>query len=96
MPSLAADAALGLYGWRGMSEALRDRLAAEATAIMAKPAAQASLRTVRLLLRPGGPNAFAQAISTKRGRKQLCGSLPQAARLAERGYRLDPAPLVVF
>jgi len=36
-PSLAADAALGLYGWRGMPEALRDRLAAEATAIMAKP-----------------------------------------------------------
>ena len=69
-PEFEADAALGLFGWRGMPEALRDRLAAEATAIMAEPAAQARLRTVGLLLRPGGPNAFAQAIATNKARAE--------------------------
>jgi tripartite-type tricarboxylate transporter receptor subunit TctC len=53
-----------------MPEALRERLAAEATAVMAEPAAQARLRAAGLLPRPGGPAAFAQAIATNKARAE--------------------------
>lgn len=69
-PEFEADAALGLFGWRGMPETLRDRLAVDATAIMAEPAAQARLRSVGLLLRHGGPAAFADVIATNKARAE--------------------------
>ncbi|MBD0275019.1 MAG: tripartite tricarboxylate transporter substrate binding protein [Acetobacteraceae bacterium] len=67
---LEADAVLGLFGWRGMPDAVRDRLAAAAMAAMAEPAAQERLRSAGVLLRPGGPAAFADAIATSKARAE--------------------------
>jgi tripartite-type tricarboxylate transporter receptor subunit TctC len=69
-PELEADAVIGLFGWRGMSEVLRDRLAADAMAVMAESTAQERLRAARVLLRPGGPAAFAEAIATSKSRAE--------------------------
>jgi tripartite-type tricarboxylate transporter receptor subunit TctC len=67
---LEADAVLGLFGWRGMPDAVRDRLAAAAMAVMAEPVAQERLRAAGVLLRPGGPAAFAEAIATNKARAE--------------------------
>jgi tripartite-type tricarboxylate transporter receptor subunit TctC len=65
---LEVDAVIGLFGWRGMPDAIRDRLAAEAMAVMREPAAQERLRSTGVLMRPGGHEAMAEAVATNGAR----------------------------
>jgi len=67
-PELRLEAVLGLFGWRGMDDATRERLAAETRAALAEPATAERLRAVGALPRPGTPGDLAAIISEQRAR----------------------------
>ncbi|MBV1800414.1 tripartite tricarboxylate transporter substrate binding protein [Siccirubricoccus sp. G192] len=66
-PGFRQEGIHGLFGWRGMPEALRARIAAEAAAAVAEPALAERLRAAGLLVRAGGtPERFAATLAEQR------------------------------
>jgi tripartite-type tricarboxylate transporter receptor subunit TctC len=59
----------GMFGWKGMPEPLRTRIAAEAAAVIAEPALVERLRNAGLDVRLGGtPERFAAILAEQRER----------------------------
>ncbi|MDB5380067.1 MAG: extra-cytoplasmic solute receptor [Rubritepida sp.] len=67
-PDLQLEAALVLFGWRGMDPPVRDHLAAETRAVLAEPAVAERLRTAGALPRPGTPDDLAALLAGQRAR----------------------------
>jgi tripartite-type tricarboxylate transporter receptor subunit TctC len=68
-PDFRQEGIHGIFGWKGMPEALRGRIAAEAAAVVADPALAERLRAAGLLVRRGGtPEGFAATLAEQRGR----------------------------
>lgn len=65
-PELTFDAVNGIYGWRDMPDALKDRIAADVHAIAADPAVVERLKPTGALMRPGTSAEFAAAIQQQR------------------------------
>jgi tripartite-type tricarboxylate transporter receptor subunit TctC len=69
-PELQVEAVIALFGWRGITEALRERLAAEAGAVLREPAVAERLRAGGMLPSPGTPAELAAAIAAQRARAE--------------------------
>jgi tripartite-type tricarboxylate transporter receptor subunit TctC len=68
-PAFRQEGIHGLFGWRGMPDELRERIAAEAAAVLADPVLAERLRSAGMLVRRGGtPTAFAATLAEQRGR----------------------------
>jgi tripartite-type tricarboxylate transporter receptor subunit TctC len=68
-PGFRQEGIHGLFGWRGMPDVLRDRIAAEAAAVVADPALAERLSSAGLMVRRGGtPATFAATLAEQRGR----------------------------
>jgi tripartite-type tricarboxylate transporter receptor subunit TctC len=68
-PGLRQEGIHGLFGWKGMPDGLRARIAAEASAAVAEPALAERLRGAGLLVRAGGtPASFAATLAEQRNR----------------------------
>jgi tripartite-type tricarboxylate transporter receptor subunit TctC len=65
-PELTFDAVNGLYGWRDIPPAIKDRIAADVRAIAADPAVVERLKPTGALMRPGTGPEFAAAIEHQR------------------------------
>jgi len=63
---LTFEGTVGLYGWRGMSASLKERIAADLNAVTADPALRARAIAVGTAPRSGTPAAFAAAIEEQR------------------------------
>jgi tripartite-type tricarboxylate transporter receptor subunit TctC len=68
-PSLEVEGLVGLFGPRGMANALRDRIGADVIAVAADPEIAARLAGTAQVVNPGKPEEFAAAI--KRQREQI-------------------------
>lgn len=62
-PDLRYDPFTALFGWRGMSPELRDRIATAVRAIMSEPATTGRLRQAGILARYGSPDELAAVIA---------------------------------
>ena len=67
-PELGFDGTNGLYGWRGMPESLKERIAADVRAIATDPAMAERLKPTGATMRPGNGAAFAAAIEEQRAK----------------------------
>jgi tripartite-type tricarboxylate transporter receptor subunit TctC len=68
-PGFRQEGIHGLFGWKGLPELLRARIAAEASAAVADPGLAAQPHNSGLLVRRGGtPSAFAATLVEQRGR----------------------------
>lgn len=67
-PELAADGFQGFFGWRGMSEELRERIAADVRAVGADPALADKLAVLGQAMRTGTPAEFAAMIADQRAK----------------------------
>ena len=67
-PELTFNGTNGLYGWRGMPEALKARIADDVRAIANDPAVAERLRPTGATMRPGNAAAFAAAIEDQRAK----------------------------
>jgi tripartite-type tricarboxylate transporter receptor subunit TctC len=65
-PGLAFNGVNGLYGWRGMPESLKARIAADVRAIATDPAVAERLKSTGATMRPGTGAEFAAAIEEQR------------------------------
>jgi tripartite-type tricarboxylate transporter receptor subunit TctC len=65
-PDLLIDSFQGFFGWRGMSDALRDRIAADVQAVGRDPELTQRLTPIGQLLKLGGPAAFAAMVEAPR------------------------------
>jgi tripartite-type tricarboxylate transporter receptor subunit TctC len=65
-PALELDGLVGLFGPRGMSNELRDKIAADVMAAAADPAIAARLAGTAQVVNPGGPAEFAADIERQR------------------------------
>lgn len=65
-PELAADGFQGFYGWRGMPDDLRNRIAADVRAVAADPILQQKLAAIGQAVRAGTPADFAAMIAAQR------------------------------
>ena len=65
-PDLIFDAVNGIYGWRDMPDAVKNRIAADVRAIASDPAVAERLRPTGATMRPGSPAEFAAAIEEQR------------------------------
>ena len=65
-PDLTFDAVNGIYGWRDMPAALKDRIAADVRAIAADPAVAERLKPTGAVMRPGTAAEFSAAIAQQR------------------------------
>ena len=65
-PELTFEGTVGFYGWRGMPDELRDRIAGDARTIAADPVVGARIASVGSLVRTGTPAEFAAAIEEQR------------------------------
>jgi len=63
---LAADGFQGFFGWRGMPEALRERIAADVRAVGEDPALKQKLAVLGQAVRTGTPAEFAAMIAEQR------------------------------
>jgi tripartite-type tricarboxylate transporter receptor subunit TctC len=61
-PGLTIDGLVGLFGPRDMQKALRDRVAADVIAAAGDPEIAAKIGATGQIVRPSGPEEFAQAI----------------------------------
>jgi tripartite-type tricarboxylate transporter receptor subunit TctC len=61
-PGLTIDGLVGLFGPRDMPKALRDRVAADVMAAAGDPEIAVKIAATGQIVRPGGPDEFAQAI----------------------------------
>lgn len=67
-PELGFDGTNGLYGWRGMPESLKERIAADVRAIATDPAMAERLKPTGATMRPGNGAEFAAAIEEQRAK----------------------------
>jgi tripartite-type tricarboxylate transporter receptor subunit TctC len=67
-PELAADGFQGFFGWRGMSDELRERIAADVRAVGADPALADKLAVLGQAMRTGTPAEFAALIADQRAK----------------------------
>jgi tripartite-type tricarboxylate transporter receptor subunit TctC len=65
---LTFNAVNGIYGWRGMPEAIRQRIAADVRAIAADPAVAERLKSTGAVMRPGTTADFVAAIEEQRAK----------------------------
>ena len=65
-PALEVEGLVGLFGPKGMSNALREKIAAEVVAATKDPAVSALLHTTAQMANPGGPVEFAASIDQQR------------------------------
>ena len=66
IPALAVPAIGCVYGWKGMSIILRDRLAAEIDAVAQDASVVAQLRNVGQIVRRSTPGALADLLAEQR------------------------------
>ncbi len=67
-PDLWVEGLLGLFGWRGMPDAVRDGLSAQAREALAEPAVAERFGAAGMLARGSTPAAFAAEIAEHRSR----------------------------
>jgi len=67
-PELAADGFQGFFGWRGISEDLRARIAADIVAVGADTALREKLSALGQTVRTGTPDEFAMLIGEQRAK----------------------------
>jgi tripartite-type tricarboxylate transporter receptor subunit TctC len=67
-PELTFDGTNGVYGWRGIPDGLKARIAADVRAIAADPAVAERLKPTGATMRPGDGAAFAAAIEEQRAK----------------------------
>jgi tripartite-type tricarboxylate transporter receptor subunit TctC len=67
-PELTFDGTNGVYGWRGIPESLKARIAADVRAIAADPAVAERLKPTGATMRPGDGAEFAAAIEEQRAK----------------------------
>jgi tripartite-type tricarboxylate transporter receptor subunit TctC len=67
-PELSADGFQGFFGWRGMNDELRDRIAADVRAVGADPALAQKLAVLGQAVRTGTPAEFAAMIVEQRAK----------------------------
>jgi tripartite-type tricarboxylate transporter receptor subunit TctC len=67
-PELAADGFQGFFGWRGMSDELRERIAADVRAVGADAALAQKLAVLGQAMRTGTPAEFAAMIAEQRAK----------------------------
>ena len=67
-PELTFNGVNGIYGWRGMPESLKARIAADVREICADPAVAERLKPTGATLRPGTGAEFAAAIEEQRAK----------------------------
>jgi tripartite-type tricarboxylate transporter receptor subunit TctC len=66
-PAFRQEGIHGLFGWKGMPMALRERIAGEAATVVAEPAVAERLRQAGRLVRRGGtPASFAAVLAEQR------------------------------
>ena len=65
-PELTFNGVNGIYGWRGMPESLKARIAADVRAIATDPAVAERLKPTGATMRPGNGAEFAAAIEEQR------------------------------
>ncbi len=65
-PDLAFDGITGFFGWRDMTAALRERIAADVRSVAAQPAVVARFEAIGVVARSGTPAEFAAAIEEQR------------------------------
>jgi tripartite-type tricarboxylate transporter receptor subunit TctC len=65
-PELSADGFQGFFGWRGMADELRERIAADVRAVGADPALGQKLAVLGQAMRTGTPADFAAMIAEQR------------------------------
>ena len=65
-PELAIDGLSGLFGWRGMPDALRRRIAADVTAVMSDPDIHRRIEATGQVVIGGTPAQFESAIAEQR------------------------------
>jgi len=62
-PALTLDGLVGLFGMRGMSKELRDRIAMDVIEAASDPDVAAKINQTAQIVRPGGPDEFAREIA---------------------------------
>ena len=67
-PELSADGFQGFFGWRGMSDELRERIAADVRAAGSDPALRDKLAVLGQAVRTGTPAEFSAMIAEQRAR----------------------------
>jgi tripartite-type tricarboxylate transporter receptor subunit TctC len=67
-PELSFNGTNGIYGWRDMPQALKDRIAREVRDIANDPAVAERLKPTGATMRPGDGAAFAAAIEEQRAK----------------------------
>ncbi len=67
-PALEVEGLVGLFGPRGISNELRDRIGADVKAIAADPEISARLASTAQVPNPGGPAEFAAAVEEQRAK----------------------------
>ena len=67
-PELTFDGTNGVYGWRGIPESLKARIATDVRTIAADPAVAERLKPTGATMRPGDGVAFAAAIEEQRAK----------------------------
>lgn len=65
-PSLEVEGLVGLFGPRGISKALRERIAADVVAVASDPAIADRLAATAQVPNPGGPDELAAAVAAQR------------------------------
>jgi tripartite-type tricarboxylate transporter receptor subunit TctC len=65
-PALELDGLVGLFGPRGISQELREKIAADVISAAADPAIATRLAGTAQVLNPGGPKEFAADIERQR------------------------------
>ncbi len=69
-PALSADGKWGFYGWRGIPDALRERISQDIHLVLDDPALVAKLSNMGLTVAPGTAEEFTRAIDRHRERVQ--------------------------
>jgi tripartite-type tricarboxylate transporter receptor subunit TctC len=67
-PDLAFDGVTGFFGWRDMSPALRDSIAADIRAVAENPSLSDRLEPIGILVRAGTPRDFSAVIEFQRAK----------------------------
>jgi tripartite-type tricarboxylate transporter receptor subunit TctC len=67
-PDLAFDGVTGFFGWRDMSPALRDSIAADIRAVAENPSLSDRLEPIGILVRTGTPRDFSAVIEFQRAK----------------------------
>ena len=76
-PELSFNGTNGLYGWRGMPESLRARIAADVRSIATDPAVAERLKPTGATMRPGNGAEFAAAIEEQRAKVAAVAAKPK-------------------